>query len=139
MIQRRRAPFPFFLTGSRFFGEETEVSDWDFFAQYSKEIRLWLDQHGFVVLSSDYWSSVSWDVSYSDLNMSLVLQRMNVQVQLQRNVSAKRHVQDIIYADPMMRKLVSHCISFEQKRVAKSIWNGLFLAYQRGGVINGQR
>lgn len=38
---------PFYLTGSRFFGGVTDISDWDFFALYSIELRSQLRDYGF--------------------------------------------------------------------------------------------
>ena len=38
---------PFYLTGSRFFGGVSDISDWDFFALYSIELRSQLRDYGF--------------------------------------------------------------------------------------------
>ncbi len=47
---------PFYLTGSRFFGGVTDISDWDFFALYSEELRSQLLDYGFEPNDSEAYS-----------------------------------------------------------------------------------
>lgn len=44
--------FEFHLTGSRFWGNVTNSSDWDFFVQNSDEIHEWLHANGFERLAA---------------------------------------------------------------------------------------
>lgn len=54
MIQKHQHPF--YLTGSRFFGGVTDISDWDFFALYSEELRSQLLDYGFEPDDNDTYS-----------------------------------------------------------------------------------
>ena len=56
------SPFVFHLTGSRFFGDSKESSDWDFFTQYSNEVETFLKNYGF-----DY------HIDYKDEGISVVM------------------------------------------------------------------
>ena len=50
----RRSPIEFHLTGSRFFGNNTPESDWDFFVEESKDLRFWLATYEFLQEGFDY-------------------------------------------------------------------------------------
>lgn len=41
------APFEFYLTGSRLFGQEHMGSDWDFFVEFHPRLEAWLRSWGF--------------------------------------------------------------------------------------------
>ena len=44
--------FAFYLTGSRFYGEVTAQSDWDFFVLDHANLDYWLLDNGFILLDS---------------------------------------------------------------------------------------
>lgn len=74
----------FHLTGSRFFGTETENSDWDFFIQMDEKISSELEQKGFRLETESY---------KEDPNIVQVWKKENVHIQLVNNVKAKEWVQ----------------------------------------------
>lgn len=47
LLTMSSSKFNFYLTGSRYFGNATEKSDWEFFVQYDKEIVKYLLDLGF--------------------------------------------------------------------------------------------
>ncbi len=55
MIQKHQRPF--YLTGSRFFGGVSDISDWDFFALNSEELRSQLLDYGFEPNDNETYSS----------------------------------------------------------------------------------
>lgn len=79
----------FYLTGSRFFGNARELSDWDFFSQYSEELEKWLLEQGFTHLLGS-------QNLYNDENTAMVLERGWIQVQLQAEVNLKIAAQTIL-------------------------------------------
>lgn len=52
VLKLEHSAFEFYATGSRFFGNQvTESSDWDFFAENSNEIQIFLEDLGFKLVS----------------------------------------------------------------------------------------
>jgi len=52
--QIRTSVIHFHLTGSRFFGNVTDNSDWDFFVEHQDGLRDWLEARGFEPQGADY-------------------------------------------------------------------------------------
>lgn len=52
--EMRISPFDFYLTGSRELGTPTDASDYDFFAQDTRALKVWLLYHNFLEHSSSY-------------------------------------------------------------------------------------
>lgn len=51
---RETKDFNFYLTGSRFFGNNSPNSDWDFFAVQSFSLKKWLRENGFTREGDSY-------------------------------------------------------------------------------------
>lgn len=81
----------FHLTGSRFFGTNHELSDWDFYAQYCKEVSLFLNQSGFNKVFQ--YSSFEGGV---DENTQEIWRKDGVDVQLVKSAKVKAVSQMII-------------------------------------------
>ena len=81
----------FFLTGSRFFGNATPSSDWDFFA--ASHLEGWLRNRYFVENSKlKHYQQ--------DVEIVKVLSKGEVQVQLVLSPEKKRKAQDILKGLP---------------------------------------
>jgi hypothetical protein len=52
--QITRSFLNFYLTGSRYFGNDTNDSDWDFFVEFQDGLRDWLEDRGFESQGADY-------------------------------------------------------------------------------------
>ncbi len=48
LAKMESSPFHFHLTGSRYFGGATSMSDWDVFVEDSDDVKSWLDSQGFI-------------------------------------------------------------------------------------------
>lgn len=51
ILSNEGARFTFHLTGSRFFGGETDHSDWDFITERTQEVTAFLLESGFVTMN----------------------------------------------------------------------------------------
>lgn len=84
-------PYQFFLTGSRYFGNYTAQSDWDFFVEYGGDLIVKLRSIGFEQVS---------DSTYSDSGLMFLFQKQDqgtvVQIQIVRDVRIKRMAQYIL-------------------------------------------
>lgn len=54
----RQSRIPFHLTGSKFFGNETQESDWDFFVSGESDIKITLKSWGFIQQGNYYGSQI---------------------------------------------------------------------------------
>ena len=79
------SPFEFYLTGSRFFGNFRQDSDYDFFVD--ENIVPWLIENGFERLPTH---------NYLDLLTVSVFQKGNVHIQVVKDVVLKSRVQQLI-------------------------------------------
>lgn len=81
----RDSPVSFYLTGSRFFGNATSTSDWDFMAEDSSEVETLLIQNGFTRVDVD---------NYSDFSITKVFAHIqcNIHVQLIRKDYLRRKI-----------------------------------------------
>lgn len=90
-----KAPFKFHLTGSRYFGNSSSLSDTDYYTQYNEEVEKWLVTNGFRLLgqkSAYYW----------DLNTESVYRSHKTDIQLQKNI-AKKHFAQVWLNSPSRR------------------------------------
>ena len=84
-----KSQFKFYLTGSRYFGNATATSDWDFFVQDSPMVRKWLESEG-------YWHGTKFneeDPHYVDDFMTVLYQCGNVHIQVIQYVDWKYRTQ----------------------------------------------
>ena len=100
MVEFKRHADLFYLVGSRFFGNMTPESDWDFFVADSVQIRPLLRGLGF---------KVSMDSSYSD---RLCLDvwghdecRIHVQIVDRIHVNSRKIIRDLLKKSPMFVNL----------------------------------
>lgn len=107
--------FEFYLTGSRFFGTQTEDSDWDFFVGYSKEVVAFLIENNFRIVN---------DSEYEDSNTVAVYRYMDkfnrpsmcVDVQVVLNPAMKEDIQNKI--KPVIRNS-----AIKDKEAMRLMWN----------------
>jgi len=109
----------YYLTGSRFFGNATRQSDWDFFTdQYSEEE---LKRLGFKAISSEVMTDLRYDGSQFASIYELQLVDGTIQVQVIVNIHAKKAVQELIKS--------SYLDTFNSmtKQVRKELWSLLLI------------
>jgi hypothetical protein len=111
----RQSPITFHLTGSRFFGTDTEESDWDFFTQDLPGTRTELHHAGFKLDSESY---------PNDTNFVAVYAKDNVHVQLVPDVRMKKCVQEQIRSLPKLWKL--------DKEECQQLWYIALKLYRNG-------
>jgi hypothetical protein len=87
LVLLQTLPYDFYLTGSRFFGNPTKESDWDFYCEYNENLIDTLKDHGFRTLIP---------TTYRDANTSLVLRRDNVDIQFVKDFAKKHKVQSLL-------------------------------------------
>ena len=124
VIKLHNAPFTFYLTGSRFFGNITPKSDWDFYASYNKQICEWLNDQGFIQASHHLYGD--------DPNCVKVFTNTNaattpIHVQLVADIKAKHQCQTILI------NVLKHV---RDKTVARMFWRVAFAAYAAGRQHN---
>ena len=90
----------FHLTGSRFFGDSTAHSDWDFFTQDNSGVRSYLKGANFEDLAASNVARLE-ELYPDDSNICSVMQRGNVQVQLVKDVVFKLKAQDLLNTTPI--------------------------------------
>lgn len=102
----------FHLTGSRFFGNSTNHSDWDFFIQDSPQVRNWLVANNFKInKNSKYYS----DGFCVDVYRYYITDTHWIDVQIVNDVSLKIKAQDLI-------KLTVPPNALENKAFARIVW-----------------
>lgn len=122
--------FEFYLTGSRFFRNSTEYSDWDFFVKNTNEVKEFLISNGFTQYSNESiyasdsmcdevwvygptWSNGGLDPTFEgDIDLS-----SQVHVQLVKDAYMKNVIQEI---------LLANYPNGIPKEYASSIWKSCF-------------
>ena len=103
------APFDLFLTGSKFFGNAKEGSDWDFYAEYSAPLEAYLKREGYIV-----------SCEYEDYFTVKVLTRrahgLKIDIQLVQDVELKTKAQ--IMLAPYIKRV--------SKEYHKVLWDMVF-------------
>lgn len=88
------APFDFYLTGSRFFGNVTPNSDYDFFVKESHALHLFLAKNGFL---PDVHARYVEDMSYTTIYMvEIETSIVQVQVVKEDKFWVKKEAQDLL-------------------------------------------
>ena len=116
----------FYLTGSRYFGNATEDSDWDFFVQFpldkdslgnhtlAMELRKYLESNGFKPVFDTYYGK--------DRQTLLVMRNDEAKVDIQfvEDVKIKLGAQYLL-------KHVTHDVYHQSsKHARKSLWNATY-------------
>lgn len=113
----------FHLTGSRFFGYQSDVSDWDFMVEHTNAVEDWLLEQGFAVDGdssyTDPWITKVMRAEFFTIVKGLMVP-VKVDVQLVTNVASKLHVQKVLQQHFLRRGYP------EDKEVRKQMWE---LAY----------
>lgn len=118
----RESSHVFYLTGSRYFGTQTETSDFDYFVKDGIDVRKELTNNGFVIESTSY---------VGDPNIVLVYRRDNI------------HVQCV--ADPIAKNWIQWCMpqfvrqNSLSKELTRTLWPIATKLYYGGmdGIANG--
>lgn len=112
-----KSEFTFYLTGSRFFGNAHEKSDWDFFTEDSGDaLRDYLRRIGFRRLDSK-------TTEYTDMNVIDIWENQNVHVQVIRNLHFKRKAQVLLNTKPFKAIYLA-----ATKTRRRHLWEGIFKA-----------
>lgn len=127
----------FHLTGSRFFGNHKEWSDYDFFTQYTEEMEKELRSNGFATLDSTLWGDLRY---HGDPNIALVLQAKDcypqLQIQLVKDFDLKVKAQALLKFMPIEIRDVFFMASQEKR--ARPYWEWAFKVVG-GKVVGGAR
>jgi hypothetical protein len=116
----RNSNIEFYLTGSRYFGNVHQDSDWDFFTSYTRETETWLLEQGFKKLDS-----LDDEISYKDsVTISVWRLEKGIDVQLVKSVNQKLKAQQILSL-PSFRMLIFDNVV---KAHRKKIWNDALVA-----------
>lgn len=99
------------ITGSRFFGNATEQSDYDFFTEYSKEVATDLEANGFKRDNSWY---------IGDPALQMLYKRGSVQIQLVNDAPKKEAIQKAI------KHYAVHIYLGMSKRDRRKLWQMLY-------------
>lgn len=116
--------FEFIQTGSRYFDSndnENKINrDWDFFTEYSQEVKDFLLKNGFEDITTT-------DSGYKDIartqNIQYILRRGLVDVQLVKDAKGKEVIQTILYKSSMMYSALNN------KEERKRLWRLAFGLY----------
>lgn len=114
----------YYLTGSRFFGNNKENSDWDFFTV--KETKRELESMGFKPIPSENLIDLGYDGSQFVEILELKVSDGVIQVQLVKNINAKFQVQESIKS-----RYLSQFNSMD-KHERKELWSLLLLVFGKG-------
>ena len=106
----------FYLTGSRYFGNYHQSSDYDFFAQYDQAICEFLETHKYKALGC-------YQSGYLDSNTSVVYRKGKIDIQLVTNVNMKKWAQEQIKAHFFYRHMP------KRGTHTFALWNMLFSIY----------
>lgn len=114
MNKLEKSGYLFYLTGSRFFGNHKDYSDWDFFTKDTPEIRQQLVEWGFVeVPGGEYSCDPSCSKVFETVD-SIAEKVVHVQLITPHYFDVKRWAQDILDRN----KLLSNT----DKKMARLLW-----------------
>jgi len=109
----------FYQTGSRYFGRNTNVSDFDFYTEDNNEVRAFLKDIGFMKVSKHIIDR------YVDENCSSVYTYKNIDIQLTDDINlrikANKAVKDFIDKDSHNARLFSK--NSLEDDILERIWN----------------
>jgi predicted nucleotidyltransferase len=103
----RASRIPFYLTGSRFFGNYKPESDWDFFTETSQDVSNFLIKYGFEL------EAVSYNGDTEIVNI-WYHSEVNIHIQVVKDVAIKVEAQRIL-TRPMLKNLLIHLNNEERK------------------------
>ena len=115
------SPFYFYQTGSRYFGTQTQESDYDFFTPiygingFTYNIMNWLEENGFQREGNEAAEK------YNDNVTAAVYVKDNVHVQLVTNLNHKIAMQKLLFDSGVLNERVD-------KDVAKKLWQVAYYA-----------
>jgi hypothetical protein len=112
VVKMMESEHRFHLTGSRYFGNSTNQSDWDFFVQDSDGVRNWLDANGFKINKNSKYYSDGFCVDVYRLNITYYNW---IDVQVVSDSVLKLKAQDLI------KKTVPPS-ALENKAFARIVW-----------------
>ena len=135
----------FHLTGSRFFGNVTDDSDWDFFVESQDGLRNWLEGMGFEAQGADYGEGNEprfsippedkLDPTIQEVWMyenPVTKEKIHIQVIKPERITLKQEAQDIIFRNNLMRlaprNVVANDLNFRMvpnpmyKELSRAIW-----------------
>lgn len=140
-----KSPFVFHLTGSRYFGIHTSISDYDFFTQSSEEVRKFLVANNFSKigdmdayvngLCDELDSSATWMAPYSKPkpvinpdNAAEVWRGYKIDIQLVANPELKLAIQEVLKKHNIMSQhnLMSQLVHVFGKAGMVEFWNMLY-------------
>lgn len=114
--------FEFYFTGSRYFGYETETSDWDLFVQipFGSIAGLYalLTKHGFRKESSNVEYTRTDIDPLNDAVEVWIHQGFNIHIQVVDNAAAKAKIQEVMKTVPGIQDMLRHL----SKEDRKAIW-----------------
>ena len=99
--------FKFFLTGSRYFGTYTNNSDWDFFVEFSYEVKIWLEKEGFEKKTN---------TDYDDKTVIEAYSAGGVDIQLVTDVELKNTAQELLKKNNLFGR---------DKNINKLLWKAV--------------
>ena len=108
--------FDFHLTGSRFFGTQTENSDFDFFVEYSTQVEEYLKENNFFGYNSGYEDTETMMVYNYQVGDT------RIDVQLVKNASTKAMIQEVLKSHPLVVQMMSR--GMKDDRTA--MWNLMY-------------
>jgi len=118
LIVLERAPFPVYLTGSRFFGTEVPSSDWDFFTADSPATRAYLQKEGFTEPRTKQYASPDVVTVFRKVGRGTP----GFDVQIVKDVTVKSAVQQMLKTTGMLTARTSKAKAREIWTLAFSMW-----------------
>lgn len=125
----------FQLSGSRFFGTDTPKSDWDFFTQDSKGVRLWLRTNDFTLYpNTSSYAGDGFCVDVFVFNGDGIDDDLSQQIHVQvvKDFALKQNIQNKLVSmyDYNDNSKEDHFPT--DKFVAKTVWKQAFEFYSMG-------
>ena len=114
LVELQGSTTDFFLTGSRFFGNATEQSDWDFYAEYTYDLKKSMSLQG--------WKEAKACQYRMDPNVATVLKKSGIHVQLVRHLKIKHVCQEAL------RPFITQLGKAEQRW----LWHAAYIMYLTG-------
>lgn len=129
MLDRlQHSEFNFYLTGSRFFGNHRETSDWDFFCDDDKMIHKFLTQNGFNLLQIVN-GQTKYGTFYADKNVARVYRHriLHIDIQCQTDIHAKIAAQRVVKS---LYPYLDKWINSAAKDQVRNVWNAVYRALE---------
>lgn len=124
-----QSPFTFYLTGSRYFGDAVENSDWDFFVQHDRGVISFLESHGFELVHrrNEKYKDEICLYTYRKLCPELGYGRAAcVDIQVVIDAPRKNKAQEYIVQHVLLNVMLKQMKKKWGKGAAEYIWNLVF-------------